>query len=354
MIPNRERLDTLRVWQQNVNKSLEAQLDMLNTISPKDIDIIAIQEPYFDFNGFSRGSAHWSIVYPPNHRSLPSRARSLLLVNTRLNSNTWHSLEIPSGDVTGIRIRSADGHDILLYNIYNDQHHSDTIRLLERHTANTRSASQHRLHALWLGDFNRHSPIWDDPANTQLFTNANLDAAQLLISATNRAELHMLLPPGIPTLFSSARTETRPDNVFGSDYLMERVMLCTAYPELRPICTDHYPVYTEFDLGVQQTLNRDRFNYKSADWDSLRKALQIRLRELGEPSEATSPDDVQAKYEVLTRIIAEVVNANVPKKKASPFMRRWWSSELTKMRKEVNRLGRLANKYRLHLEPRFS
>ncbi len=40
---------TLRVWQQNLNKSNVAQQDMLSKIFTTDYDIIALQEPYIDF-----------------------------------------------------------------------------------------------------------------------------------------------------------------------------------------------------------------------------------------------------------------------------------------------------------------
>lgn len=314
-------LTKLRIWQQNTNKSLEAQLDMLNNVSPRDVDIIAVQEPYLDESGFSRGNSHWFIIYPPNHRTLPSRPRSLLLVNRQIDSNVWKSLEIPSGDITGILLKSADNHSIAVYNVYNDQHHARTESLLTKHTRDLRASLPNATHVLWLGDFNRHSPLWDNPEHTQLFTNSNLDAAQSLIDATTRANLAMLLPASLPTLFSSARTKTRPDNVFGSQLLEERLIRCIIFPHLRPIKTDHYPILSEFDLTLPSAQQNDRYNYKLANWEELRKDLRDRLQASGLPEEARSAQEVEEKNQVISEALAAVADKWIPKKIPSPYMR---------------------------------
>ncbi|KAJ8589707.1 hypothetical protein M405DRAFT_700139, partial [Rhizopogon salebrosus TDB-379] len=68
---------------------------------------------------------------------------------------------------------------------------------------------------IWLGDFNRHHPLWDEDRNTQLFTNQYLDAAQPLLDLIADYGMIMTLPKGLPTLQStSSKNWTRPDNVF--------------------------------------------------------------------------------------------------------------------------------------------
>ena len=57
----------LRIWQQNVNKSLAGQHNVLNNTNPNQIDIIALQEPYVDESYNSRGTGWWSPVYPSDH-----------------------------------------------------------------------------------------------------------------------------------------------------------------------------------------------------------------------------------------------------------------------------------------------
>jgi hypothetical protein len=73
------RLFTIR--QQNTNKSLLSQLDLLESLKRDDYDVCAIQEPYIDFNGKSRANHQWTTVYPDTHHSHPDSTRSLLLIN---------------------------------------------------------------------------------------------------------------------------------------------------------------------------------------------------------------------------------------------------------------------------------
>ncbi|RPD60340.1 hypothetical protein L226DRAFT_425626, partial [Lentinus tigrinus ALCF2SS1-7] len=68
---------------------------------------------------------------------------------------------------------------------------------------------------IWLGDFNRHHPSWDDPANHHLFTTDNLRRAEVLINYLTRFSLEQALPPSLPTLEATrTKNHTRPDNVF--------------------------------------------------------------------------------------------------------------------------------------------
>ncbi|KAI0310473.1 hypothetical protein OF83DRAFT_1070482, partial [Amylostereum chailletii] len=56
---------SLRIWQQNLNRSNNAQQAMLETVADENIDIICIQEPYIDFRQQSRANSQWFTVYPP-------------------------------------------------------------------------------------------------------------------------------------------------------------------------------------------------------------------------------------------------------------------------------------------------
>jgi len=49
-------------------------------------------------------------------------------------------------------------------------------------------------HIIWLGDFNRHHPMWDEDHNAHLFMRTNLDGAQHLINVVIELNLKMALP----------------------------------------------------------------------------------------------------------------------------------------------------------------
>jgi hypothetical protein len=72
----------IQTRQQNVNKSLISQLDLLVSLKHNTYDITAIQEPYIDFNGKSQANRQWITVYPNTHNDHPQATRALILINT--------------------------------------------------------------------------------------------------------------------------------------------------------------------------------------------------------------------------------------------------------------------------------
>jgi hypothetical protein len=84
---------------------------------------------------------------------------------------------------------------------------------------------------IWLGDFNCHSPMWDEVWNAQLFTPPALQEVQQLIDLAATWNMQMALSPGVNTLeFTSSKNYTRPNNVWVSDKLRQNVTLCDVLP----------------------------------------------------------------------------------------------------------------------------
>ena len=164
---------TLRIWQQNVNKSLTAMDDLLHSASPADYDILAIQEPYLDHALRTRATRHWRVHYPTvRDPETTSRMRSVILVNAKLSTNAWSPITIPSPDVTAITFRTQNS-QIHIFNLYVDIESDAAIHATTRATLKLNTiaiGAQQRL--VWLGDFNRHHPQWDNPANAHLFTSS--------------------------------------------------------------------------------------------------------------------------------------------------------------------------------------
>jgi hypothetical protein len=107
----------LRIWQQNVHKSKTAHDYILNTANPKDWDVIALQEPWIDKYGNSRGSQFWRVVYPANfYTEGRPRVRSILLINTNLSTDTYINLPILHSDITAVRFKGDNGY-LSLFNV---------------------------------------------------------------------------------------------------------------------------------------------------------------------------------------------------------------------------------------------
>ena len=160
-----------RIQQQNTNKSCDGQHDLLISLKKDDYDICAVQEPYIDRSGQTRANYQWFAVYPSTHTTAPQDTRSIILINTNLLTNNWRQIPIPHPDITAIEITSNHG-TIRLLNIYNDCKNNDTLNHVSDYiNANPapRSIITPTLY-IWLGDFNRHHPLWDEPRNLHLFT----------------------------------------------------------------------------------------------------------------------------------------------------------------------------------------
>lgn len=83
----------IQICQQNVNKSLISQLDLLQSLWHNDYDVCTIQEPYIDHKGKTRANQQWITVYPNTHHKCPDKIRSVILINTNLSTDTWKQLQ---------------------------------------------------------------------------------------------------------------------------------------------------------------------------------------------------------------------------------------------------------------------
>lgn len=198
---------TLRIWQQNLNKSNVAQQDLLGKIFTTNHDIIALQEQYVDFKHLTRSTSHWRVLYPMlQDPDTAGRARSAMLISKKLSMNMWSPVTIPHPDVTAVTIKTEHA-SVHIFNLYVDRGHDTVLHAAAR--ATKRLCMEEGAHEfIWLGDFNRHHPRWDDHGNAHLFTRQNLERAELLTRYLAEFGMDMALPPGVATL-EATRTKNR-------------------------------------------------------------------------------------------------------------------------------------------------
>ena len=342
-------IDKIVIWQQNVNKSPSCQHDLLgnNQLIRSGISIIALQEPAVNFTNRSIASKDWYPIYPTTHPLSPDKTRSLLLINASINLDNWEQISVPSGDITAVVIRGTES-DLLLYNVYNDGENDTSLNaLISAH--NTVSAipnAKHR-HIIWLGDFNRHHPVWDNANDTRLFTDEALTSAERLIEAIADAGLEMALPAGLPThIHNVTKQWTRLDHVFISDYSLSSVISCDTRPEFRGIKTDHLPIVTELDLEIPVADDSSSHKFRDVDWEAFRKTLTTHLRDAPHIENITTQRLLDECCRDLTTAIQQTIRTDVPTIEICSKSKRWWTKELTLLRKRANKLGRLSYKHK--------
>ena len=204
---------------------------------------------------------------------------------------------------------------------------------------------------MWIGDFNRHHPLWDEARNAHLFTRENLDLTQPLLNMLGRHNMKMALPAFIPTLRShSTKNHTRVDNVFCSEELLDAVIKCKTDDAARPVRTDHYPIITQLDIHAPKATWAARRNFRLADWPELVKTLKNDLANLPPPTEIENVQMFTDRLKVLNETIQKAIEGHVKLTKPSPYSKRWWSTELANEKKRMQQLGGRAKYHRLNTQ----
>jgi len=116
----------LQIWQQNVNKSLLSQLDLLQSLKRNVYDVCAIQEPHIDFQGNTRANHNWTTIYPNTHKTHPNNTRSVILINTNLLTDAWKQIEFDHPDITAVEITGQFG-TLRVINVYNDGNNNNAL-----------------------------------------------------------------------------------------------------------------------------------------------------------------------------------------------------------------------------------
>jgi hypothetical protein len=89
---------------------------------------------------------------------------------------------------------------------------------------------------------------------------------------------------------------------------------------------DHRAIETSFDVEVPDHATKPRLLFKNAPWNAIRERIAQTLRD------RPACSDAQRQADRLMQVVLEAVNALTPKAKPSPYAKRWWTKDLTKLR----------------------
>ena len=336
----------LRIWQQNLNKSLTSQLHLLHTARPTDWDIILIQEPWMGPTT-TRSSHHWNVIYPNTFRIDGSRSpRSLIFINTNIPSDSYTQIKFTSSDVSGLKLKIHD-QTINIVNIYNDCNHDESINAVSEFL-DSEFPDEYvpdNTHVILGGDFNRHHPLWEEDRNSHLTSSETL--LHPLMDLITRFDLRMSLPPKTPTLQAlSTGNWTRPDNVWCSNHSSDLFIRCTTDPGLRGPNTDHLPILSTLDVPIPRIPTKQSRNFRNTDWAEFTSHLSSLLARSPKPVKIRTHEQFRSALASVNNAIAVTIEAKVPLAKPIPFSKRWWNSDLSALRKKKNRLARLSHRWR--------
>jgi exonuclease III len=351
---------TLRILQQNINKSRKF-IDHFNNGNPhRHHDIICFQEPYIDSTGNPRATSQWRVIYPTirtkatgdTARAAPYRA--VTLVNKAIATDSYSQIPFPSKDVVIVQTRGETPDrrskwTCTIINVYNDLKSQTTLEQLASFLE--RTPRQARDHVVLLGDFNRHHALWEPESNTHLTRPSNEEEAKPLIDILANNSLIMTLPKGVYTLeLKNTHTAlTRPDNVFCSPEAANSLTKCKVQHGRRGPGADHYPIVTILALSVEKAAVKERRNFCEVEWKEFKEELAKRMgREdrSWKPGVILDEGDFVRAVDNMVEDIQRVVEVKVPMARWAPEGNRWWTKELKMKRKEHARADREARLYR--------
>ena len=201
---------------------------------------------------------------------------------------------------------------------------------------------------IWAGDFNRHHLLWDRDEDTHLFTRQAQRAAEKLIDVLAEYDMTMALLKGIPTLqHMQSKCYSCPDNLFCSLDLQDSIIKCDVVTSLRPTCTDHFPIVTLLTIPQAHTPITTNLNFRDVDWEAFHKVLKEKLASIPDPETISTGEQLKAACDNLTSTIQATIASCVKRSAPRPDSKRWWSRDLTKTRKELNRLRTDSYRYRV-------
>ncbi|TFK62801.1 hypothetical protein BDN72DRAFT_748285, partial [Pluteus cervinus] len=156
----------------------------------------------------------------------------------------------------------------------------------------------------------------------------------------------MALPKDLPTLeHRSSKVLTRPDNIFCSSGTYDQLIKCYTDPPARGPGADHFPILTIIDREMVKSVDKDKYNFRETDWKKFDNALTGKLATISISPEMEG-SEIQGVVRKLTEAITDTIELVVPLVKRSPHSKRWWTRDLTNMKKEYNKLLKESLKFR--------
>ena len=315
----------LRIVQLNVKKRGEIQDSLMNDEAMADAAAIAIQEPHariIQGRLLTTPMAHhrWTKLVPSICNTEGRWAcRSMLWVRKDLEVE---QVAVESSDLTAALITLPERR-LLVVSVYvegvNTQALTDACNLLRTTVAEARRGAGQIVDVVLAGDFNRHDQLWGGE-DVSLVRQGEADE---IIDLMSDYSLSSLLPRGTKT-WQGPRYESTIDLVLASEALADSVVRCRT-------CTtehgsDHRTIETVFEAAVPEARYEEKLLLKNAPWKEIRARIASNLT-------GATGGTVQERTDALMSVVSEAVSTLTPKARPSPYSKRWWTSDLTQLRR---------------------
>ena len=314
-----------RMIQLNVRKQGEVHDSLMNDEEMQDVTAIAIQEPHarrVQGRLLTTPMLHhkWTKMVPSTWREGRWPIRSMLWVSREAEAE---QVRIESPDLTAAIIRLHERR-VLVVSVYipggDPQALRDACNKLDEAITKVRRQAGTVVDVVLAGDFNQHDQLWGG----EDVTMARQGEADPIIDLMTEHALSSLLPRGTKT-WQCGEYETTIDLVLASKELADTVLRCAAHDTEHG--SDHRMIETVFDSSVPVAQQQERLLLKNAPWKAINDRIARALS--GTPPAGTT----QQRTDRLMAVVLEAVHALTPRAKPSPYAKRWWTQDLTQLRR---------------------
>lgn len=298
---------------------------LMNDKDIQNATVLAIQEPHARrIHGrlFTTPMGHhkWIKMVPSTWREGRWAVRSMLWVNKDVEAE---QVPIGSPDMTAAILR-LPGRRVLVVSVYvpkqDPQALRETCDNLHKTIMGARRDAGTTVDVIIAGDFNRHDQLWGgDDVSVEIQGEADS-----IIDLMNEFALRSLLRRGTKT-WHLGDSNTTIDLVLASAELAETTVKCAIHRTEHG--SDHRAIETVFDTLVPVPNERDRLLLQNAPWKEIKTEIARALD--ATPSGGT----VQQQTDRLMSAVLETVQTLTPKARPSPYAKRWWTTDLTQLRR---------------------
>jgi endonuclease/exonuclease/phosphatase family metal-dependent hydrolase len=316
---------TFQILQLNVRKQREVQHSLMNDEQLKNCGVLAISEPYARIIDGTlvtvpMGHLNWIKMVPTVQRGERWAFRSMLWIRKDIEAE---QVPMQSSDFTAAVLRLPD-RSILVVSVYVEPQNAEALRaaICELHEVirGTRSRIGSRVDVVLAGDFNRHDQLWGGDE----VSRERQGEADPIIDLMSEHALRSLLLRGTKT-WQLGNQESTIDLVMASEELATSVVKCTVHTTEHG--SDHRAIETTFDVATPERVVEARLLFKNAPWTDIRARTDTALRFI------PIGGSVQRQADGLMTAVLEAVHALTPKAKPSPYAKRWWTTDLTQLRR---------------------
>ena len=191
--------------------------------------------------------------------------------------------------------------------------------LLNRIKTIKRRRANHEL--LIAGDFNRHDQLWGGD-------RVKKDEGDEIIELMDELGLQLALNRGTPTYENGSTL----DLMLVIARLHEDLFRCCSWPS--QYGSDHEAIEATFGLEIYDQSRESRRLFRNTNWKRTVEGVENDLKQAPLLSlQLPTPERIEEFAQTLIQTATRNTLENTPTAKPSPYAKRWWTLELTDLRR---------------------